>query len=53
MPLTGLTRDFIPSDGDVVEIRLGTDGKTLHIRDNHAVDEGADSSTTRQEEPTQ
>jgi len=43
MPLTGLTCDFIPSDGDIVEIRLGTDGKTLHIRDNHTVDEGADS----------
>ncbi|KAN0109195.1 P-loop containing nucleoside triphosphate hydrolase protein [Russula decolorans] len=39
-------------DGDIVEIRLGTDGKTLHIRDNHTVDEGADSSATQQE-PTQ
>jgi len=39
-------------DGDIVEIRLGTDGKMLHIRDNHIVDEGADSSATHQE-PTQ
>jgi hypothetical protein len=37
-------RDFIPSDGDVVKIQLGTDGKTLHIRDNHTVD-----SATHQE----
>jgi hypothetical protein len=44
--------EHIPSDGDIVEIRLGTDGKTLHIRDNHTVDEGADSSATQQE-PTQ
>ena len=44
VPLTGLMRDFFPSDGDIVEMRLGTDGKTLHIRDNHTVDEGADSS---------
>lgn len=49
VPLTGLIRDFIPSDGDSVDIRLGTDGKTLHIRDNHTVDEGADSSATYQE----
>lgn len=40
--------DFIPSDGDVVEIRSGTDGKSLHIRDNHAVDEGSDSPATHQ-----
>jgi hypothetical protein len=32
------------SDGDAVEIGLGADGKTLHIRDNHAADESADSS---------
>lgn len=44
--------DFIPSDGDNVEIRLGPDRKTLHIRDNHTVDEGADSSATQQG-PTQ
>jgi hypothetical protein len=42
-------RDFIPSDGDIVEIRLGTDGKVLHIRDNHTVDEGANSSATHRE----
>jgi hypothetical protein len=42
-------RDFIPSDGDIIEIRLGTDGKTLHIRDNHTVDERANSSATHQE----
>jgi hypothetical protein len=46
MPLTGLMRDFILSDGDIVEIRLGTDEKTLHIRDSHSLDEGADSSAT-------
>jgi hypothetical protein len=40
------------SDGDTVEIRLGADGKTLNICDNHAVDESADSSATHQE-PTQ
>jgi len=40
---------FYPSDGDIVEIRLGTDGKTLHIRDNHTVDEGAHLSATHQE----
>ena len=40
------------SDGDIVEIRLSTDGKTLYIRDNHTVEEGADSSATHQE-PTQ
>jgi hypothetical protein len=45
-------RDLIPSDGDIVEIRVGTDGKTLHIRDNHTVDEGVDLSATHQE-PTQ
>ncbi|KAI0277462.1 P-loop containing nucleoside triphosphate hydrolase protein [Russula aff. rugulosa BPL654] len=39
-------------DGDIVEIRLGTDEKTLHIRDNHSLDEGADPSATDQE-PTQ
>lgn len=27
------------SDGDTVEIRVSVDGKTLHIRDNHAADE--------------
>ncbi|KAI9455041.1 P-loop containing nucleoside triphosphate hydrolase protein [Russula earlei] len=26
-------------DGDVVEIRVGADGKMLHIRDNHAADD--------------
>lgn len=36
-------------DGDIVEIRLGTDGKTLHIRDNDTVDERADSSASHQE----
>lgn len=50
--LTGLMRDFMHSDGDIVEIRLGTDEKTLHIRDNHSLDEGTDSSATDQE-PTQ
>ncbi|KAH9971031.1 P-loop containing nucleoside triphosphate hydrolase protein [Lactifluus volemus] len=30
-------------DGDIVEIRVGTDGEALHIRDNHATgDEQAD-----------
>jgi hypothetical protein len=43
---------FFPSDGDSVEIRLDTDRKMLNIRDNHTVDEGADSSATHQE-PTQ
>jgi hypothetical protein len=49
VPLTGLMRDFNLSDGDIVEMRLGTDGKTLDIRDNHTVDEGVDSSATHQE----
>ncbi len=49
VPLTGLMRDFIPSDGDTVEIRLDADGKTLLIRDNHAADEGADPSAAHQE----
>lgn len=52
MPSTGLIRDFILSDGDVVQIRLGADEKALHIRDNHSLDEGADSSASDQE-PTQ
>lgn len=47
LPLTGLIRDFSPSDGDVVEIRSGMDGKTLDIRDNHTVDKGADLSATQ------
>jgi hypothetical protein len=56
--LTGLICDrlglffFSFSDGDTVEIGLAADGKTLHIRDNHAVDESTDSSATHQE-PTQ
>lgn len=40
---------FFFSDGDTVEIRMGADGKTLLIRDNHATDESADSSATHQE----
>jgi len=37
---------FSPSDGDAVEIRVGADGKTLHIRDNHAADEPIKVSAT-------
>jgi len=33
-------------DGDTVEIRVGADGKTLHIRDNHAADEPIKVSAT-------
>ncbi|KAH9988560.1 P-loop containing nucleoside triphosphate hydrolase protein [Russula vinacea] len=36
-------------DGDAVEIGLGADEKTLHIRDNHAADESADLSVTHRE----
>jgi hypothetical protein len=52
VPLTWLMRDLFLSDGDTVEIRLSTDKKTLYIRDNHSLDEGADPSVTDQE-PTQ
>jgi len=37
---------FSPSDGDTVEIRVGADGKTLHIRDNQAADEPIKVSAT-------
>jgi hypothetical protein len=38
---------FSLSDGNTVEIRVGADGKTLHIRDNHAVDERVDESSAQ------
>jgi len=34
-------------DGDTVEIRVSADGETLHVRGNHAVDEGADNQERR------
>jgi hypothetical protein len=35
------------SDGDTVEIRVSTDGKTLQIRDNHAAGERVDPTSMR------
>ncbi|KAI0290572.1 P-loop containing nucleoside triphosphate hydrolase protein [Russula brevipes] len=34
-------------DGDTVEIRVSADGETLHVRGNHAADEGADNQERR------
>jgi hypothetical protein len=36
------------SDGDTVEIRASADGETLHVRGNHAADEGADNQERNQ-----
>ena len=41
-------RPLFFSDGDIVEIRVNADGKTLHIRDNHVADERVDSSAVQE-----